>query len=67
MDKYWETNCAIRWIEIYAMNSVIHVLNNWVQVCLFVGYYLSRQIKLSIPDAVQALPHIKSYEDLREG
>ena len=49
------------------MNSVIHALNNWVQVCLFVGYYLRRQIKLSIPDAVQALPHIKPYEDLREG
>ena len=23
-----ETNCAIQWIEIYSMDSVIHLLNN---------------------------------------
>ena len=25
-------NCAIQWIEIYLMDSVIHLLNNWDQV-----------------------------------
>ena len=30
MDKYYrETNCAIYWIEIYSMDSVIHLLNKW--------------------------------------
>ena len=24
-----ETNCAIQWIVIYPMDSVIHLLNNW--------------------------------------
>ena len=24
-----ETNCSIHWIEIYPVDSVIHVLNNW--------------------------------------
>ena len=22
-------NCAIQWIEIYPMDSIIHLLNNW--------------------------------------
>ena len=25
----WRTKCAIQWIEIYPMLSVIHLLNNW--------------------------------------
>ena len=25
-------NCTIQWIEIYLMDSVIHLLNNWDQV-----------------------------------
>ena len=24
-----KTNCAAQWIEIYPMDSVIHLLNNW--------------------------------------
>ena len=24
-----ETNCAIQWIEIYPVDSLIHLLNNW--------------------------------------
>ena len=24
-----ETNCAIQWIEIYPVDSAIHLLNNW--------------------------------------
>ena len=24
-----ETNCTIHWIEIYTVDSVIHLLNNW--------------------------------------
>ena len=28
-----ETNCAIQWIVIYPVDSVIHLLNNWGQVC----------------------------------
>ena len=29
-----ETNCAIQWIVIYPMDSVIHHLNNWGQLVL---------------------------------
>ena len=25
-----ETNCATHWIEIYPVDSVIHLLNNWI-------------------------------------
>ena len=28
-DKYRETNCAIQRIEIYPVDSPIHLLNNW--------------------------------------
>ena len=24
-----ETSCAIQWIEIYPVDSAIHLLNNW--------------------------------------
>ena len=27
-----EINYAIRWIEIYTMDSAIHLLNNWGQI-----------------------------------
>ena len=27
-----ETNCIIYWIEIYPVNSVILLLNNWGQI-----------------------------------
>ena len=28
----WETNYAIHWIEIYPLDSTIHLLNNWGQI-----------------------------------
>ena len=28
-----ETNCAIQWIVIYPVDSVIHLLYNWGQIC----------------------------------
>ena len=28
-DKYWGTSCVIYWIEIYPVDSFIHLLNNW--------------------------------------
>ena len=30
--SYSEINCAIQWIVIYPMDSVIHLLNSWGQV-----------------------------------
>ena len=37
VDKYWggggEDNCTIQWIEIYPVDSVIHVLNMLFEVC----------------------------------
>ena len=29
----WETNCTIHWIEIYPVDSTIHLLNNRGQDC----------------------------------
>ena len=26
--RIWETNCVIHWVEIYPMDSTIHLLNN---------------------------------------
>ena len=31
-DKYLGTNYAINWIEIYPLDSTIHLLNNWGQI-----------------------------------
>ena len=31
-----ETNCAIHWIDIYPVDSVIHHLNNWGQIAQLV-------------------------------
>ena len=31
VDKYLETNYAIQWIEIYTVDSAIHLPNNWGQ------------------------------------
>ena len=31
-----ENDCAIQWIEIYTVDSVIHLLNNWRQKFRFV-------------------------------
>ena len=31
-DKYLGTNYAIHWIEIYPLDSTIHLLNNWGQI-----------------------------------
>ena len=30
-DKYGKTNYTIHWIEIYSMDSAIHLSNNWAQ------------------------------------
>ena len=29
VDKYRGTNCTVDWIDIYPVNGVIHLLNNW--------------------------------------
>ena len=26
-----ETNCVMHWVEIYLVDSIIHLLNNWPQ------------------------------------
>ena len=31
-DKYLGTNYAINWIDIYPLDSTIHLLNNWGQI-----------------------------------
>ena len=31
-----ETNCIIHWIEIYPLDSAIHLLNNWALISSFV-------------------------------
>ena len=30
-----ETNGTIQWIDIYPVDSVIHILNNWGQINLY--------------------------------
>ena len=32
MDKYQGNQCTIHWIEIYPVDSAIHLLNNWGQM-----------------------------------
>ena len=27
--RFWETNCTVEWIEMYTVDSAIHLLNNW--------------------------------------
>ena len=33
-----KTNCAIQWIEIYPIDSVIHLVNNWGQFNIFTSH-----------------------------
>ena len=35
----WETNCTIHWIEIYPVDSTIHLLNNWDQANRLMFYF----------------------------
>ena len=35
----WETNCTIHWIEIYPVDSAIHLLNNWDQANRLMFYF----------------------------
>ena len=42
-----KTNCVIQWIEIYLVDIVIHLLNNWGQILymlvIFPSYCLGRK------------------------
>jgi len=41
-----ETNCAIQWIVIYPVDSIIHVLNNWDLEIRIVGSSCHPQLYL---------------------
>ena len=38
-DKCYGNHCAIQWIVIYPLDSVIHLLNNWGQAYERVGIF----------------------------
>ena len=43
----WETNCTVHWIEIYPVDSVIHLLNNWGQanrLMFYFGVYIFQSV-----------------------
>ena len=33
-----QTNCTINWMEIYPLDSAIHLLNDWGQKLLYTVY-----------------------------